>query len=139
MTFIFSIVLNYFNTSQFVWVDFGLRHVMSSDDMFITSILDAHNKEYSKVRIAAIWNVNNIYNVNIYTNIAWYFAGGVFGGDKEPLLIFSEKMKTRCLQIVTEMKTIMWEVNVWYLIYKESPELFDFYYCNHNDSIMNHY
>lgn len=134
-----AIELNYFNTSQFVWVDFGLRHVMSSDDMFITSILDAHNKEYSKVRIAAIWNVNNIYNVNIYTNIAWYFAGGVFGGNKDKLLMFAEKMKTHCLQIVTEMKTIMWEVNIWYLIFKENQELFDCYQCDHNDSIINCY
>jgi hypothetical protein len=134
-----AIEINYFNTNQFVWIDFGIRHVITSDDNLNKYILNLQNKAFTKVRIASIWDVNNFYNINIYENVAWYFAGGVFGGDKDLLLVFSEKIKTQCLKIITEHQTLMWEVNIWYLIYQENQELFDCYACNHNDSILDNY
>lgn len=134
-----AIEINYFNTNQFVWIDFGIRHVISSDENLNTYILKLQNKSNVKVRIGSIWNLNNIYNINIYTEIAWYFAGGVFGGDKDALLVFSEKMKTQCIKIITENQTIMWETNIWYLIFKENQELFSCYQCGHNDSIIDNY
>ena len=134
-----AIELNYFNTAQFVWIDFGIRHVITSDDTFNKYILNLQNKSYSKVRIASIWNVNRIYNINIFTDITWYFAGGVFGGDKDYILLFVEKMKSYCLTIINVKQTLMWEVNVWYLIYQENQELFDCYQCDHNDSILDNY
>ena len=75
----------------------------------------------------------------MYTNVAWYFAGSVFGGDKSKLLAFAEKMKTQCMKIITERQTLIWEVNIWHLIYNESPELFDCYQCDHNDSVIENY
>ena len=134
-----AIEINYFNTNQFVWIDFGIRHVITSDENFNTYVLNLQNKSCVKVRIGSIWNVNNIYNINIYTQIAWYFAGGVFGGDKDALLAFSEKMKTKCIQIITDKQTLMWETNIWYLIFKENPWLFSCYQCDHNDSIIYNY
>jgi hypothetical protein len=134
-----AIEINYFNTTQFVWIDFGIRHVITSDDNLNKYILNLQNKAFTKVRIGTIWNLNYVYNTNIYTHIAWYFAGGVFGGDKDVLLVFSEKMKTQCLKVITEKQTIMWETNIWYLIYLDNKELFDGYACNHNDSIIENY
>jgi hypothetical protein len=134
-----AIELNYFNTPQFVWIDLAIRKVISSDELLIKYVLDLQDKSYSKVRIASIWNVNRIYNINIYTDIAWYFAGGVFGGDKDQLVLFAEKMKIYCLNIIAEKQTLMLEVNVWYLIYLENKELFDCYQCDHNDTIINNY
>ena len=134
-----AIKLNYFNTTQFVWIDFAIRHVITSDDKFNKYILNLQNKLFTKVRIGTIWDLNINYNIIIYKNITWYFAGGVVGGDKEQLLIFSEKMKNLCLQTITERRTIMWEVNFWYLIYKAHPELFDPYYGSHNNSILENY
>ena len=134
-----AIEINCFNTTQFVWVDFGIRHLMTTDDNFNKYVLNLQNNSYTNVRIGSIWNVNNVYNINIYKNVAWYFAGSTFGGHKDALLIFAEKMKTQCLKIITEHQTLMWEVNIWYLIYQENKELFDCYRCNHNDSILDNY
>jgi len=135
-----AIDLNYFNTEQFVWVDFGIRHVFrSDDDNYINTLESLHNKKYENVRIGTIWNLQNLYNVNIYKDITWYFAGGVFGGNKEKLLMFADLMKEKCLQIISQEKTIMWEVNIWYLIYLDNKELFETYHCDHNDTIINHY
>lgn len=135
-----AIGLNYFNTDQFVWVDFGIRHVFASDDDNYINILESLNdKKYENVRIGNIWNLQHGYNVNIYKDITWYFAGGVFGGNKDKLLMFTDLMKEKCLQIISQEKTIMWEVNIWFLIYLYNKELFETYQCDHNDTIITNY
>ena len=96
-------------------------------------------KKYDKIRIASIWNLDNLYNINLYKNIAWYFAGGIFGGDINSLNQFANLMKEKCIEIITTKNTIMWEVNIWYLIYNENKELFDSYYGNHDNTIIDNY
>ena len=75
----------------------------------------------------------------MYKNIIWYFAGGVFGGNKENLIKFANKTKEMCIKIIEEKHLIMWEVNIWYLIYKENTDLFDCYTCDHNSSLIDNY
>ena len=134
-----AIEIDHFHTNQFLWVDFGIRHLITTDDNFNKYILKLQNNSYPNVRIGSIWDVNRVYNINIYTTVAWYFAGSTFGGYKDALLTFAEKMKTRCLTIIKEQQTLMWEVNIWYLIFKENQELFSCYQCNHNYSILDNY
>jgi hypothetical protein len=135
-----AILLNYFKTDNFIWVDFGIRHIFSgTDDAFIEKINALSYKMYSGVRIGAIWNLNSMFNINVYKDIAWYFAGGFFGGNANSLVKFSELMKDKCIDIMTNKNTIMWEVNIWYLIYTENQDIFDVYYCNHDNSIITNY
>ena len=135
-----AILLNHFKTENFIWVDFGIRHVFSgTDDDFIEKINALNSKMYSGVRIGAIWNLNSRFNIDVYKDIAWYFAGGVFGGNANSLIKFSELMKDKCIDIMTNKNTIMWEVNIWYLIYTENQDIFDVYYCNHDNSIITNY
>lgn len=136
---------NYFNSTNFLWMDFGIRYICScSDEEFtekISNLKDKiyHNENEPQIRIGTIWDLNHRYNVNLYTNIAWYFAGGVFGGDKNILIHFAGLMKQKCLEIIMTKNTIMWEVNIWYLIYLENTKLFNNYNCNHNNSLIDGY
>ena len=136
-----AIELNSFKSDQFIWVDFGIKHIFKcSDNEFIEKINCLHFiKKYDKIRIASIWNLDNLYNINLYKNIAWYFAGGIFGGDINSLNQFANLMKEKCIEIITTKNTIMWEVNIWYLIYNENKELFDSYYGNHDNTIIDNY
>jgi hypothetical protein len=136
-----AIELNHFNTEQFVWIDFGIRHVFRCDDELFINILESlQNKNYDDgVRIGTIWNLQVLYNFNILRDITWYFAGGVFGGNKENLLKFANLTKEKCLHVVSNEKTIMWEVNIWYLIYLENRELFNTYHCGHDNFIITNY
>jgi hypothetical protein len=135
-----AILLNYFKTDNFIWVDFGLRHVFDcSDDEFVNKINGLAHKSYPSVRMGTIWNVNSKFNIDIYKDIAWYFAGGVFGGNADSLVKFSELMKDKCIDIMTNKNTIMWEVNIWYLIYTENSAMFDTYCCNHDYRILDNY
>jgi hypothetical protein len=132
-----AIELNHFNTEQFVWIDFGIRHVFRcNDETFINILESLYCKNYDKIRIGTIWNLQDQYLFNIYRDITWYFAGGVFGGNKENLIKFANLTKEKCLHVVSNEKTIMWEVNIWYLIYLENKELFETYHCGHDDLII---
>jgi len=129
---------------QFLWLDFGLYHVIKNVEVFETELKKLENRVVNhpyldRVRIGSCWDFNVLYLFNIYRDITWYFAGGVFGGNKNSLLKFAELMKEKCIDIMTSKNTIMWEVNIWYLIYSENRGLFDSYDCNHNASLIDNY
>jgi hypothetical protein len=129
-----------FNTDHFIWVDFGIRHVFKcSDDEFITKINNMKYKIYDNIRIGHIWDLNYMTNRDIYKDILWYFAGGVFGGNKTNLILFANMMKEKCIDIMINQKTIMWEVNIWYILYNSNRNIFYPYKCDHNDSIIDNY
>lgn len=125
---------------QFIWIDFGINHIMKCSDIeFRQKIINMSSKSYNNVRIGSIWDINCNYNMNIYKDIHWYFAGGIFGGDSKSLIKFGNLVKEKCIEIITENNTIMWEVNVWWIIYKQNIELFLLYKCDHNNSIIDNY
>lgn len=161
-----AILLNKFDTENFIWVDFGIRYIFKcSDEEFIEKVNNLHNKMYTKIRVGKIWNVDEIYKYsedefilkdpiilqryniplnfgyiyNIYNTITWAFAGGIIGGNKNKLLIFAEKMKDKCIKIILTKNTIMWETNIWQLIYNDNKELFDAYLCDHDNSLVDNY
>jgi len=135
-----AIDLNFFNTTNFTWIDFGIRYIFKCSDIeFIDKINNIQFKKYDKIKIGNIWDLNSIYQDDLFTKVLWYFAGSVFGGNKDALLIFSTKVKEKCIQIIEEKNTITWEVNIWYFIYLENKDLFDCYLCDHNDTLITNY
>jgi hypothetical protein len=127
------------NNKQYVWIDFGIFYIIKDDLLFEKYILNLSQKIYSNIRIASCWDIKDERNIDIYKNIAWYFCGGIFGGNEKYLVDFADLMKKKCLLIMKFKKSLMWEVNIWYLIYKENPELFDCYNANHDSSIIKNY
>jgi hypothetical protein len=129
-----------YESEQFIWIDFGINHVMKcSDTEFQQKIINMCFKNYDNVRIASIWDVNCNYSIDIYKDISWYFAGGIFGGDSRCLIKFANLVKDKCIEIIRYHNTIMWEVNIWSIIYKENIKLFSLYKCDHNNSIIDNY
>jgi hypothetical protein len=129
-----------FNSTNFIWLDIGIKHIYKSSDVeFVEKINSLQYKKYDKIRIGHIWDLNGNFNIDLYSQISWYFAGGVFGGNKEYLLKFANLMKTKCIQIIKERNTIMWEVNIWRIIYLEEESLFNSYSCDHNNSLIDNY
>jgi hypothetical protein len=126
-----AINLNIFETNQFIWIDFGIYHVIKKFPL--------NFEKYEKVRIASIWNLDLNSGGTILKNIAWYFAGGVFGGNRESLIQFADLMKEKCNELIENLNHLMWEVNVWYLIWQNNKDLFLPYNCDHNQSIIDNY
>uniref|UniRef100_A0A6C0AZ36 Glycosyltransferase n=1 Tax=viral metagenome TaxID=1070528 RepID=A0A6C0AZ36_9ZZZZ len=132
-----AIEKNPFNSEQFVWVDFCIYHVIRNDEIFYSCINEITEKKHENcIRIAT--GIANA-GIDIYRQIKWSFLGGIFGGDKDTLLFFAEKMKEKCISIITTHKTIMWEINIWYLLHEDNPTLFSGYIAGHNASMMQLY
>ena len=140
-----AIYLNYFKTTHFIWIDFNIRESLigiingCTDDEFIEKINNLVYKCNNGVRIGGVWNINYEYNIDIYRDMTWYFVGGIFGGNINSLIKFADLMKSKCIDIITSKNTLMWEVNVWYLIYKENKVLFNTYGCCIDKKMIDNY
>jgi hypothetical protein len=129
--------------SNFIWVDFGIYHIFHNNvDEFNNEFKKLNQKNLTlpdKIRIGSCIHPSNTYHTDIYRNITWYFAGGVFGGESKVLVKFADLMKKECIRIIKERKHLMWEVNIWYLLYLKQPRMFEPYLCDHNSSIVAKY
>jgi hypothetical protein len=129
------------NEEQYIWLDFGIYHIIRNETLFYDSLCNLEKKEYKKVRIAG----GNVYDRDIYEddyiykNVSWKLLGGIFGGDKDSLLLLAELTKNKCIETIQTKQTLPWEVNIWHMIHKENPELFDIYIADHNISMINTY
>ena len=134
---------NWSESDMYVWVDFGIRHMFRSDIAFEVELyrmrdrcLAFSEKGPSVVYAAGCWNPNSVYYQDIYRQIHWIFAGSVFAGKSDALLEFAQRTKEKCLSIITQKRRLMWEVNVWYLVFLDKRNLFSFYRADHNASIL---
>jgi hypothetical protein len=142
-----AIVLNPFKSSQFIWVDFGINHIFknTSEECFTNCITNLREKAFDKIRIGSIWTptlhdmIFKNFNTNVYKDILWFFAGGVFGGPANTLLKFADLTKQQCIKVIEDKHTLMWEVNIWYKVFLDNQEMFSLYACDHNPSIIENY
>jgi len=136
-----AIELNNYNSKEYIWMDLGIKHMMDiSQDEFTKKVMRLQYLEYPhNVRIASIWNPDHDYQLNLYKDICWCFAGSIFGGNVTSLLEFADLTKKECLQIMKTKKSLMWEINVWKLVYNQDRWRFLFYICSHDTSILDNY
>lgn len=134
-----AIESNPFNTTDFIWIDFGIFHMIRDDMAFAVHLEKMTRKKYDRIRIASCTDPNGDCHTDIYHRISWFFAGSVFGGPAQKLVEFADMMKEICLELIDTRQHLMWEINIWYLLHKRKPEIFDPYRADHNISIMDHY
>ena len=129
-----AIASELFKADQYIWIDISIDNVLK--ESVNTSSL---THSYPNIRIGHIWNLHVNYKLDIHKEIAWFFTGGVFGGNRDTLIEFARITREKCLQLITEKAHLMWEVNIWYLLWKTRPDLFSPYHCDHDASIINGY
>jgi hypothetical protein len=133
--------MNLFNSEQFIWMDLGIKHMITcSDEEFVTKVLRLKDVEYKDhVRIPSIWNPDNNYWVDIFKDISWYFAGSLFGGNMKSLVKFANDTKDMCLKVIQEKNQLMWEINIWLLVYRLDRWKFLYYFSKHDNTILDGY
>ena len=52
--------------------------------------------------------------------------------------IFSNETEN-IVSLLEKQNFLVWEVNIWLLIYKKNPELFDWYYGDHNLTMLKNF
>lgn len=134
-------------TTEYVWIDFGAFHMFDGKiDVFqlelykMRSRIMASSSADNRVKFAHCWSPERPFPLHlIYTDINWTFAGSVFGGKRNSILKLATIMREKCFQILREKNSIMWEINVWVLIYQEHRELFTLYPSDHTEIIFQGY
>ena len=134
-----AIKLNPFQTTNYTWVDFGIFHMIREEEQMRQELIRMSQSVYDKVRIASCIDPHLPNSTDIYKNVVWYFAGSVVGGHSETILDFANAMKEKCISIIREKKHIMWEINIWYLLFQTHSHLFEPYRADHNISILKNY
>ena len=129
-----AIHLNPFQSSHFIWMDFGINHVAQNTEKiheWIFKIPDTIKQ------LCINPYIENIDNKTMFQNIYHHSAGGLFSGSKENLLKYCQLFKAKTEQIYNEN---------WYqidealmtMVQRENPELFDFFYGDYPGIISNY-
>jgi hypothetical protein len=111
---------NTFQTKQFTWIDFGIYHIVKNDALFKNAIMKISQTSVEKVAVGNCWNLRLPFVRDIYKDVAWFFAGGIFGGEPQYLIEFADLVQQKCIQYISERRSFIWETNIWYLVYKDS-------------------
>jgi len=139
-----AIELNTYNSNQFIWIDFGISHMMSiniNSVAFRENIMNMVKQSYNSLRIAGCkLSPTYVPRVDVNTHVCWGFAGSVFGGNVSGLLSFAYLLKKYIIDYIIRTKSIIWEINFWYLLWLQYPELFsNFYNSGHNLKLLSFY
>ena len=133
---------------MYAWLDFGIRHMYPSDTAMETSIYRFRDRLLSSkwwdralVYAPSCWDPAhvNIHRQDVFGDVFWVFSGSAFGGSADALLDFASRMKQKCVFLLATRRSLMWEVNVWYLVYRDCPERFALFYGNHNSGILDNW
>jgi len=119
-----AIKTNPFNSSHFIWMDFGINHVARDCHNIHEWILKVPDKIKQLCINPFIEDVNN---KDMFRNIFHHTAGGLFSGSTENLLKYCELFKNKTEQIYQEDWYQIDEA-VMTMVQRENPELFDFFY-----------
>jgi len=136
--------------NEYVWIDFGIFHMFQGKiDVFQTELYKMRARIHRRlvqspglsrgIMFARCWDPSHVYQGDIYRDVNWLFAGSVFGGSADRIQQFALRVREKCLQVLREKNTLMWEINIWVLIYREFPELFAFYPSDHSEIIFRGY
>jgi hypothetical protein len=129
-----AIELNPFNSSHFIWMDFGINHVAKNTELIHEWI----NCVPDKIKQLCINPyIENIEPKKYFENIWHNCAAGLFSGSKENLLKYGELFKQKTEQIYNE-NWYQLEEAVMTIIQRENYELFDFYYGDYEGIISNY-
>ena len=129
-----SIELNPFQSSHFMWMDFGINHVAKNPELIHTWFLKIPDKIKQLCINPYIENVEPKEHFQfIYHNT----AGGLFSGSIANLLQYASLFKEKTEQIYKE-EWYQLDEAVMTMVQRENPDLFDFFYGDYEGIISNY-
>ena len=129
-----STELNPFNSTHFIWIDFGINHVAQTTELIHEWI----NKVPDKIKQMCI----NPYleNTNAKQHFEYIYhnmAGGLFSGSKENMKKYSELFKQKTEDVYNDNWYQIDEA-IMTMVHRDNPELFDLYYGDYQGIVSNY-
>ena len=129
-----AININPFNSSHFIWMDFGINHVAKNTEI----MFDWINNVPDKIKQLCINPfTENVPNKEHFRFIYHNMAGGLFSGSLENMKKYSELFKNKTEEIYNDNWYQIDEA-VMTIVHKENPDLFDLYYGDYIGIISNY-
>jgi hypothetical protein len=123
------------------WIDFGISKIFQNDNEFTNTICNIPNLldkiKSNTIKIPGCWPLNPYDSSSDFMRVQWYFCGGFFIGYKDKLLEFEKQVKEELRCILEEEKKLIFEVNIWFRIWKKGFQGLEWYYGDHNASMFN--
>jgi len=129
-----AIDMNVFNSSHFMWIDFGINHVAKNVEM-IHSWIDKIPNKIKQLCINPY--VEDEKPKELFRNVYHHTAGGLFSGDIPHLLKYVELFIKKTNDIY-EDNWYQLDEAVMSIVQKENPELFEMYYGDYGQIISNY-
>jgi hypothetical protein len=129
-----TIELNPFNSSHFVWMDFGINHVAENTEFIYDWILEVPDK-IKQMCINPFVEDKDFkeYFRYIYHNM----AGGLFSGSANNMKKYSELFKNKTEEIYNQNWYQIDEA-VMTMVQRENPDLFDLFYGDYKGIVSNY-
>ena len=129
-----AIRLNPFNSSHFIWMDFGINHVAQNTE-YIHEWISRVPDKIKQLCINPF--TENVPNKEHFKFIYHNMAGGLFSGSAENLLKYCNLFKQKTEEIYSDNWYQIDEA-VMTMVQRENPHLFDLYYGDYPGIISNY-
>lgn len=129
-----AIAKNPFNSSHFIWCDFGINHVALDCEKIHEWILFVPDKIK---QLCINPYIENVKDKDIFCNIYHHMAGGLFSGSSENLMKYSDLFKKKVDQIYNE-EWYQIDEAIMTIVHRENPDLFELFYGDYKGIISNY-
>lgn len=125
------------SATHFAWIDFSICHVFRNLDVSLSYM---HMLGNSALRVNGVyfpgcWRYG-IGMENVNQNVVWRFCGGFFIGDRSSLQEMWKLYEREFVRLLTESKTLVWEVNMWAIMEMHCGWKPHWYSAGHDDNII---
>lgn len=122
---------NLYLTDTFAWIDFRIFHIFSDDQRIYNKLNELSTNIYQNNVSYFPGNLSPNENI-IINSVNWRFLGGFFIVSKNNII----KLIDKTSKLLNNLDILTWEVNVWSIL--EYNKLYDFewYFADHNNSLI---
>jgi hypothetical protein len=134
-SFLKSVIkMNPFESSHFIWMDFGINHCAMNCEKIHEWILQVPDKIKQLCINPFIENCNY---KHFFQNIYHHLASGVFSGSAENMLKYCNLFENKVPEIYGE-GWYQLEEAIMTILHRDYPDMFDLYYGDYNSIISNY-
>jgi len=130
-----AVETNPFQSSHFIWMDFGINHCARNCEKIHEWILNVPDKIKQLCINPFLEKIDNY--KSFFQYVYHHLASGVFSGSSENMLKYCELFKEKTQQTYNE-GWFQLEEAIMTIIHRENPELFELYYGDYNGIISNY-
>ena len=135
-----AVLKNPWQTDHFAWIDFSISYVFSNkpETLRHLEVLAKHTfANGSFLMLPGIWDrLPSDFTDSITNSVYWRFCGGFILGDALSILDMHERCRRYLPDFFRKHKKIVWEVNFWAWLEKNSDWSPVWYRADHNDCII---